>query len=443
MGSIGKIKGIAGFAVSAAGVAVVVTSAFAQTAPRPQIQPRPTLDLSALSNRIAVRPDDELQNVAVIDFENVQGPRAGSGIALANQYAQSHGVSFSAGVSVHGCSRGEFATTAAFVSLCPYPAAASGRRAALFDARAGGAGAMTMSFSKPVNAVSMRINPTGGQFGESFVVQMDGYNESGARIASDTMRFNYDDDAFTWPNTASLKTDQGGFARVTAELRRAAQNNQAVRFLFDDLTLSYAPEQTLSPAAEAIRELRRPPRVEAEVVQSPNVGDAQNELRLYPAAVRKRAVIDWDAVDEVIAQQNERGLSAAAYRGQNFVDAAELPLLLPGAADPGSVVVAGNRDSYTAYFTVGGLAHSLYGSRLLTVMTAAQGSKPDAANLTLMRADESLTGSFALFGASYSITRHCKNDSVEDDPDCHNADALGDVAGALVVVVGQAGRGRP
>ncbi len=302
---------------------------------------------------------------------------------------------------------------------------------------------MVLTFSRPVEALSMRINPTGGRLDEVFVAELNGFDENNEMLVNETLRFNWFQDAFSWPTSVGFETDSAQVTRVTVMLRRVAQNNQPVRFLIDDLNLTYSPERQAPPVAATLAEETAPPRVEAEIVQSTEVGGAQNELRLYPAATRKRTVIDWDAVDADLAEQDVQNLSSAPRRGEQFINVAELPVLLPSDVDAGSLIVVGNRDSYSAHFTVSGRAHSLYGSRLVTVMDPADGATADATNLTLMRSDEALTGSFVLYGASYSLTRYCLNEDVSTDAVCHNGDALGAVAANLVVVVGDAGRGRP
>ena len=378
------------------------------------------------------------QEPGVIDFENVEGQQIGAGIALSDQYSKSHGVTFGRGASVHFCARVFDDVNA---SLCPYPQAASGRRAAAHDVRSGGP-AMVMDFSRDVSAVSMRINPTGGVIDEVFVAELAGFDANGERVANASVEFNWRQDAFTWPTSAALRGAR--FSRLTVSLRRVAQNNQPVRFLIDDLVLQYASDETASPVAAAIADQKGPPRARgAVIVQSTEVGGAQDEMRLYPAATRKRTTIDWDAVEKALGEQKDMDLAATPYRGERFVAAAELPLLLPASADPGSVIVLGNRDSVNAHFTLGGAAYSLYGSRLLTVIGKNEGAPGVGDAVAFTGTEQSLVASFSVYGAAYALTRHCKDESVTADPACHDRDALGKVAADLVVAVGEAGRARP
>ncbi|MHA7871112.1 MAG: hypothetical protein ACX939_02050 [Hyphococcus sp.] len=421
-------------AVCSAGLAMLAGAATAQTEPRPALQ-RQVIDLGNL--KLALPREETPENV--IDFENAQGPQAGAGIRLTTQYAQSHGVTFGRGASVHFCRP---SSDDVMASLCPYRSAASGQRVAAHEVRLGGA-AMLLNFSRPVESMSMRINPTGGILDEVFVAEISGFDAAGEEIVQSTSWFNWYQDAFSWPTSVGFETDAGRVVRASITLRRVARNNQPVRFLIDDLSLLYAPESTLPPVAEALAEDDRPPRAQGEIVQSTEIGAAQDALRLYPAATRRRAAIDWDAVERALDAQKDQGLAPMRYQGGRFVSRAELPVLLPMSADAGSVIVVGNRDSYTAHFQKDGRAYSLYGSRLLTLMKPARGAVRDETNLTLMRSDEALTASFALYGASYSLTRHCLNEDAASDAACHDADAMGEVAADLVVVVGEAARRRP
>jgi hypothetical protein len=314
--------------------------------------------------------------------------------------------------------------------------------AAAHDVNTGGA-EMVLNFSRPVQAVSMRINPTGGQFDEAFTATLNGFDDNGERIASQSLRFFWRQDAFTWPTSAALEASQGSFARVTLELRREAQNNQPVRFLIDDLRLVYG-SAGLPPVLAALSEQRTPPSVAgAEVIQSPNTQSVQDQLRLYPAATRIRTQIDWDAVQETLDAQDELGLAAAPHNTGDMVDIAALPVLLPSQVDPNSLSVASNRDSYHADFELGGRGYSIYGTRVLTVITPAEGATPPDQNVKAIETEYSLEASFSLYGASYTLTRYCRNDNAAEDPDCYDKAALGDAASNLVVVVGAVGRGRP
>lgn len=374
----------------------------------------------------------------VIDFENAPGSAATA--SLTDQYRQSHGVRFGKGASIQFCSDtyDEFNRSA-----CPYPRAASGQFAALHDVESGGR-SMQISFDQPVAGVAAKINPTGGRLDEQFIVQIVGFGADGARLATNSLRFNWYQDAFSWPTEIALTNEKGGaFTRVSIELRRIAQNNSPVRFLIDDLLIANAPERP--PVGAAIAEQDGPPRAgRGVIVQSPDTSSASAELQKYPPATRKRLSIDWDAVDADLAEQLALGLSAPSpvRDGQKYVDIAELPVLLPVDPDPGTMMVFGGRDMINAVWKQDGRDYSLYGSRLVTVLRPAEGAPGVRSAVTFSGDSDGLTGSFSLYGASYALTRHCVGGQAAD-PACFDRDALGEAAGDLVVTVGDAGRGRP
>ncbi len=386
----------------------------------------------------------------VIGFEDIAPPAgasASTGAPLTDQYRKVHGVSFGGGASVHVCSA-NYDVRARIATACPYPQAASGQRAALHDVRAGGR-AMQISFDQPVQSIAMRINPTGGQLDEEFIARATAFDENGARIAVSAFRFNWYQDALSWPTSISLRDDKTGrsFTRATIELLRVAQNNQPVRFLIDDLAYANAPEPALGrpPVAAGIADLDGPPAAGTGViVSSPQIGPLQANLQKYPAPLRKRLDIDWDAVDADLAEQSALGIAAAAPSGRSarFVDIAELPLLLPTVAEPGSLQVFGNPDTMNAAWRHQGRDYGVYGSRLVTVIAPARGAPGVRSAITFSGTEDDLTASFSLYGASYAVTQYCRG-GARADPDCYDRDRLGAVVESLAVVVGAAGRGRP
>lgn len=377
-----------------------------------------------------------------IDFEDLLGPDGSSlPTALTDQYQKEWGVSFSRGSTVQSCvaSVDEFRRLA-----CPYPRAASGQRAAMHDIEVGPA--MAIDFDTPVNAISLRINPAGGQADEEFVVRLTGFDANGNRVAASSRSFQWFQDAFTWPTVATLRGTGGEvFSRVSVELRRTLQNNQPVRFLIDDLAFEVAP--TRAPVGGALAAQDGPPRINrAEIVQSPRVGAAQDELRIYPAATRVRVAIDWDAVDLALSQQSALGLAAVLpiRDGLKYVDDATLPLLHPAQADSNSLIVFGNRDIVNSVYRRSGRGYSVYASRLLTVVKPSQGAPGVRDTVTYAATEDGITGSFSLYGAAYSLTRHCDEQrGASGDPACFDRDAMMSEIDNLVVVVGATGRGRP
>ncbi len=391
---------------------------------------------------VETKPPEKEAGPGIIDFEiaSPAGAASGAAAALTSQYRKTHGVSFGKGASIQFCTDDYDEIN---VRLCPYPRAASGQRAALHDIETGGP-AMQISFDDPVASVNMRINPTGGQLDEEFVARMIGFDANGNRAGVSELRFNWYQDAFTWPTGVSINADDGaGFSRVDITLRRVASNNLPVRFLIDDLLVTPAVVNAPPPVAAALAALDGPPRVgRAVIVQSPNVGPAQSTLQIYPAAVRKRLSIDWNAVDVALADQDALGMLAATLAGvgQKYVDVAELPVLAPQAGD--DLQVFGNADTVNAVWRADGRDYSVYGSRLVTVIEKAQGASGVGSAITFSGTDDELTASFSLFGASYALTQHC-NGGAGADPGCYDRDALGAVAESLVVLVGETGRTRP
>ena len=395
------------------------------------------------------RANERNADETVIDFEQVRGRSAGAAVPLTTQYQRTHGVTFGPGVSVHRCSSAydEFAN-----SQCPYPRAASGERAAMFDPETGGR-ALTIDFAEPVLAVSMRVNPSGGRDGETFTLQAIAFGADGEEVARAEQRLVYNQNAFTWPTRLSLK-GEGGIARVMAavsqpgnfDARALTTNapNRQSRFFFDDLSFARAAEGP-APVAAGVSAQDGPPRSPGGViVQSPSLGPAQARLEVYPAAVRKRLRIDWDAAFADFAEQQSLGLAAAAPAGdgQAYVDRAELPVLMPTNAEAGSLRVFGNRDTVNAVWRSGGRDYSVYGSRLVSVIDKAQGASGVRSAVTFSGTDDELTASFSLYGASYALTQYC-NGGAEADPACYDRDALGAVLETLVVVIGEAGSARP
>ncbi|NNE40226.1 MAG: hypothetical protein HKN14_04825 [Marinicaulis sp.] len=403
---------------------------------RPVFNPR-TIDLSDLAvlNRDQIKTNDD---AVTIDFEGIDGQASGAGILLTTQYRNAHGVHFGDGASVHRCGR---VFDDVNVSLCPYAQAASGANAAAHEVRSGG-DAMELFFDRPVSAVSMRINPTGGATDEFFVAQINGFNAAGDRVIQNSNRFSWTQGAVTWPTSIAFDAKTAQLTRVTVELRRVAANNRAVRFLIDDLSLRYAPESVDSPVFGALNESRQAPQAPgAEVVQSPEDEEAQEALRIYPAARRIRTKIDWDAAEAMVQTQNDMGLTPAALAPGGDLDRATLPVLLPQNADgPVDLATQTSGDSFSATFKSGGRMYDYYGTRVMTVVNSGESGGP---NITLLELEYGLGASFNLFGASYRIVRYCENDNAEEDAACLDKEALGEHIKDVVVALGEKAGERP
>lgn len=433
MGKGRKSRSVLKRSLAICAAAVTSLGAFAQTAPRPEIIPR-TLDLP----RLTIATDRVAANAGTIDFENVEGRQVGAGVELRDQYLESHGLSFGRGASVHYCARIYDDVNA---SYCPYPMAASGRRAAAHDVRSGGP-AMVMNFTRPVDSIAMRINPTGGTLDEVFTAEVTGYDEAGNEVVQSATRFNWHQDAFTWPTSTGFKTDGGQIARVTVSLRRLAQNNQPVRFLIDDLSLSFAAEGEATPVADAIAQGEESDGA-GRVVDVPYPVDTPAQRGDFAPPPRQvRLPIDWAAAEALVTQQDALGLTASAIdaNDQADFDRAILPVILPGAADGDvDLVVQEGGDSYSAVYDKDGYEYGVYGTRLYTVLDDAPHGGLDAP-IVYDGSDYSVSAIFSLFdGASYELTRYCE----PDDEACFDHDALGPEIAELMVALGDGAEARP
>ena len=166
-------------------------------------------------------------------------------------------------------------------------------------------------------------------------------------------------------------------------------------------------------------------------------------MRLYPAATRIRTAIDWDEALATVDEQTALGLNIAGLTDQRAIDVAELPVILPSRADPGTLSIAGQANSYHSDFERDGRGYSIYGTRILTQLKPADGAARPTENFELIELEYGLAATFSLYGASYTVTRYCENDSPAEDPDCLDGDAFGEMAIEMVVAVGAAGSARP
>jgi len=434
------VLGAGGAISAAAAFLIVASSAVGQTAPR--LEPRPDILSSDIgrTEQVLVATQDETSS-RTIDFENVQGRQVGVGIELRDQFEKTHGLSFARGASVHFCAR---VTDDVNASLCPYPRAASGQRAAAHDVRTGGS-AMVMNFSRPIEAISMRINPTGGKLDEVFVAELVGSDARGNKIVDETIRFNWFQDAFTWPTSVGFETDGAQISRVTVMLRRVSQNNQPVRFLIDDLSLLYSPEQNLSPVMAELEAQQNPVNVRDPEIIETQRGDVANDTPPYfPVATRIRTRIDWEAAEAAVIAQNARGLIPATLFDEADFDRMALPALLPIRSDRPVVLIAQPvGDSYDALYTIDGRRYELSGTRLATLIGAANDAPGVTSNLMISGYEEAIEASFSIYGAIYTLSRYCHSPVEDEDPQCHDEGALRAALDEVVVAIGAAGKVRP
>ena len=418
--------------------------------PAPSAPRRPTIprdELRAIDRIVdrleVVRPNDDppSDDDLVIRFDAFYGDPIPGGEALTDQYQDSHGVTFGRGATIETCRRPSTNATAYIPpSPCSYDRAASGRNTGYYSLQGGQS--LRVNFARAITGLSVKINPTGASLDEPFQMRMTGFDASGKEVASSETDFFWRQDAFSWPTTASLAADGGRMTSVTMELRRPRRANQSVRFLFDDLALTFAPDVT--PVIEDLLGVEAPPRIpNAEIVRSPNDPELVRELRLYPPATRIRVPIDWAAANLAVQEQAARSITAAALSDRSAIDAAELPVLLPTRADATSLSVVGQGDSYHADFERDGRGYSIYGTRVLTRIRPMTGAPPLVQNLRFIELEYGLGASFSLYGPAYMVTRYCLDDSPEEDAACMDKDELSEVIGEIAVVIGAAGEGSP
>ena len=412
-------------------------------------------DVRAVFDTLELKLEAQDDDIGVIDFENVRGREFGGGIILNSQYAKTHGVMFGPGVTVHACAS-QFRTTSEVGATnavrlddrpCIYPKAASGEHVGFFQVGRAGA-EMSLSFPEPVQALALKINPTGGGDNEEFIATVRGYRDAKSEKPDfqSSMRFTWNQSAISWPHIAAIETKGAQLERVTVSLRRASGDGQSVRFLFDDLALVAAPEEIESPLADAIAQ--REPRgrgIEPEIVRSPELDDANGGLRVFNPPTEVRLPIDWDAVATVVDRQAELGMRAAPVNGadQAALDRATLPVVLPAAADaPIDLAVQASGDSYSAVFELGGHQYEIYGTRLFTVV--GDGDTAGAGVLRMNDMEYGRAATFSIFGgASYRVIRYCDTGSAAGDAACEANTGIAERIAELMVALGDAAEGRP
>ena len=412
-----------------------------QTDSQPSATPAPSPRPTALV--------EERKADIIIGFEEHRANR--NGITIDDQYREKFGVRFLPGVSVHRCG-GESTRAMA----CTYVRAADGTRTAYFDGRSN-SGTMIMDFARPVQEVSMRVNPTGAKPNETFTLEMKAFQDQREVVASSseaiTWNFNR---ATNWPYTGRISVNHPeGATRLAVVMRASQQNNQSIRFLFDEIKISYAqagaddsddPLTKDSPAGAAIYSTDQA-RADANLGPAENVGwPAQRIEKKSPfkAAPRLRARINWPAAQAALAEQNRLGLSPARLARPASLDEAALPVLLPAFADQAiDLAVTRDGNSYSAIFTHGGRQYDYYGSRMLTRMTNKVAGTHSAGPVRYIEGETGLSASFTLYGAVYRVTQTCKQESPRLDPDCFDTQRLEEKLRELMIALGRRAGGRP
>lgn len=376
---------------------------------------------------------------ATIGFEEFR--TRNDGIALRNQYREEFGIRFGDGVSVHQCGGVDTGAMA-----CTYPRAGDGSRAAFFDGRAN-RGRMVMDFARPIKEISMRINPTGGVTDERFAAELTA-SRNNQTVGTATERFAWRFDRNSrWPVTVRVSvTSPQGATRLSTTLRALSQNNQTIRFLFDDIRITFAdaddgPPVTGggSPAGAAIFSDDQQ-RADAALGPAQPVGWPErrtNKKSPFKPAPRLRARINWPAAEAAVAEQNRLGLRAASLADGRTLDAANLPVLLPQAADgPVDLAVSRDGNSYSAVFNLGGRQYDYYGSRMLTQITPRGGGRRSNRTVDYVEGETGIVASFTVYGAVYRIARTCREESPSRDTDCFDRGSLETQLRSLMVALG-------
>jgi len=402
--------------------------------------------------------NDQPRTDNLLDFENIKGQTGGpgdfqAGIVLDRQYLENYSIRFNRGVSVHRCSQGnEF-------SPCTYPRAASGVAAALYNGRAN-RGKMVLDFTRPVKTLTMRVNPTGGVQNQQFTLRLIGFNQDGEITAQKQTQFIWDaDQSLAWPVTASLTSNpQGQIMRITAELLSRSDNGRSVRFLFDDLGLSFKNQALDLSDSKDENSANVGPAILAGTTVTAPLGQAQliprppdtnKTKRIFKPAPRYLASIDWEAAERALEQQRRNGLEPAPVSDDRDFNRATLPLLLPKDSDT-PVDVAATRDghSYSAAFAYQGYHYEYFGTRIITRYngrTSHRGAQNQETPppVQYVESETSFAASFSAYGAAYRLIRYCKNDSPRIDPLCFDRSTMEEQIRNIMIGLGQKAGERP
>jgi hypothetical protein len=361
----------------------------------------------------------------LIDFEDFTDLGFGEGPPLGERYRANHGVRFGLGARVAACEAASPEDAAARGFLCPYPRGASGAKVGYFNQQAD---ELEIGFDRAPTTVSLAINPTGGALGEAYQVILTAFDASDALIGRTTTNAVWGADAFTWPTRVSFAGQGRAIARLLVATSRG-------RFFFDDLRLDFGPPG--SPVfADILAAPAAPPVVAAQTVET----NAASALRLYSPAAEVRVAIDWDAAAAAAGRQQAAGLAAIAPADRAGLDAALLPVLLPLAADAGSVDVSSTGDTFFTRFQRGGRGYSVYGSRRLADLGA--GASEPISNFQAEPLEYGMSASFSVYGAAYLLYAFCTADEMRSD-NCGDEADLRAAARDLAVAIGAAGEARP
>jgi len=386
----------------------------------------------------------------VIGFEEYRAES--NGIKIVDQYREEFGVAFKPGVTVHQCGG-----LSSGPKACTYVRAADGTRTGYFDGRSNN-GRMMMTFARPIKELSMRVNATGAKPEEAFSFEMLAL-QGRQVVAASQEKFVWSLDRNTnWPVTARVSiTNPRGATTVTAQMRANSQNNQPIRFLFDEIKITYADSDPItddgrnpqsSPVGAAIFS-RDQARADAAIGPAERVSWPSSVLKKksrFKPAPRFRARINWADAEAAVAEQNRLGQKPAPLISSTALDRAELPVLLPPSSDqPIDLAVTRSGNTYSAVFRSGGRLYDYYGTRMLTDLGKPKGGADtrDTNPIRYFEGETGLSASFTVYGAVYRINRTCKQESPRLDPDCYDLPSMEKQIRALMVALGSRAGERP
>jgi hypothetical protein len=166
---------------------------------------------------------------AVITFEP---PPGAHGEAIRKDYETQYGVTFGEGLTWQICDRQRHFQ---YDTLCTYFAPASGRFSAGYSDRLNRP--LEIEFARPVCIVTLSIYPTGAKEGEPFEFTVEGWAESGEKLATAKVGFEWTNNTVRWRNMAGAYFADQRAKKIAVSMRSkdGAEANDLLRYLLDDL----------------------------------------------------------------------------------------------------------------------------------------------------------------------------------------------------------------
>ena len=172
----------------------------------------------------------------VLSFEVIRdqvAPKPGEDIAAS--YQESHGVIFGPGLSRQQCtSQQQFRQ----MSICTYEAAPSGKYAAGYGNHLNRP--LTVEFDDPACIITMAIYPTGGKEDEPFELTIEGWNDSGTKLPTVKVDFNWTDHTMRWRHMAGAYYlgDEAKKISIGMRSKDGKEARKMLRFLIDDFSFT-------------------------------------------------------------------------------------------------------------------------------------------------------------------------------------------------------------